>query len=500
VIIIIELCHMKAFVGSLSTLLIGSLLIGQCHGFGTGSHFDLTRTVLTEVGFRETSIQIVQVENWLTDYYSTSPTYGDKHRATLEKLHFDNLFNDEQVRAYWAILIRNLKSSTEKAAEDNDQMSMLVTLGMGLHAVQDFYSHSNWAELHPPRDNREFRADTFFAAMKSSATASIKGIRTGKYPDDRASGPGSFPIPVDAELHGGYHTGLNKDSPLRPHWDEAFVFAYAGSHELVGAMEAWAERVRPGFWRSVREYVVEAGMEKKLKRDIFAAQNLSMWLEGKGQDGTWKGPGSGSARRFAALSSKWVPRDSSIFVEAVREGKIQDELAADLYSETVPPKIPAIEPFSLRRTAVLIKVAYIAESKKSKLLKSPLSPLGGPDYYSRITAAGQEFLGRTIQRSRYEIEPWYEILIVDRETTEIPVSISVWDEDDIDSAKDEHIDINPAAGLFDLKMVFRASDSSLSGDINGIFNSIDRVFLSEGKEPEKRRATIRAFIARRLIR
>ena len=149
---------------------------------------------------------------------------------------------------------------------------------------------------------------------------------------------------------------------------------------------------------------------------------------------------------------------------------------------------------------MLIRVAYVAESKKSKLLKSPLSPLGGPDHYSRITAAGQEFRGRTIQKSRYEVEPWYEIFIVDRKTTEIPVTISIWDEDDVDPAKDEHIDINPAAGLFDLKMAFRASDSSLAGDINGIFNSIDKVFLSEGKEPEKRRATIRAFIATRLIR
>lgn len=498
--VICELCHMKVPVAFLSTLLIGSLLILQCHGFGTGSHFDLTRTVLAEHGFGETSIQIAQVENWLTDYYSTSPTSGDKGRAALEKLHFDNLFTDEQVRTYWAILIRNLKSSTEKAAEDNDQMSMLVTLGMGLHAVQDFYSHSNWVELHPPRDNGEFRTDTFFSAIKASAAAPIKGVHTGKYPDDRTAGLGSSVIPGNAELHGGYHTGLNKDSPMRPHWDEAYVFAYAGSYELVDAMEAWAEKVRPGFWRSLREYAVDGATEKKLNRDVFAARNLSMWLEGKGQDGIWKGQGSGSARRFAQLSSKWVLVDSSVFVEAVREGSVKDDLSTDLYTKTLAPEIPAIEPFSGQRTAVLIKVTYVAESKKSKLLKSPLSPLGGPDHYSRITAAGQEFWGRTVQQSRYVIEPWYEIFIVDRKTTEIPITISVWDEDDIDSSEDEHIDINPAVGLFDLKMVFRTLDSSLSGDVNGTFNSIDKVFLSEGKEPEKRRASIRAFIAQRVIR
>jgi hypothetical protein len=477
-----------------------SAMIGQCFAFGTGSHFDLTRTVLAEHGFRDTPIEIVQVENWLTDYYSTTPTYGDKHRATLEKLHFDNLFNDEQVSAYWAIVLRNLKSSTEKAAEKNDPLSMLVTLGMGLHAVQDFYSHSNWAELNPPHDSGEFRGDTYMRVMRSPTAAPIKGLHTGKYPDDRKSGPGLFPVPDAAVLHGGYHSGLNKDSPLRPHWDEAFIFAYAGSHELIGAMEVWAEKVRPGFWSSVREYAVDAATEKKLEKDIFAARNLSMWLEGKGQDGIWKGQGSGSSRRFAQLSSKWVLGDSSVFVEALREGAIQEELSRDLYSKIPTPAMPAIEPFSMERTALIIRVTYVAESKKSKLLKSPLSPLGGSDFYSLITAGGQEFRGRTIQKSRYEIEPWYEIFIFDRLRTEMPVAISIWDEDDIDSAEDEHIDINPAPGLFDLKMTFRASDSSLSGDVNGIFNSIDRVFLSEGKEPEKRRASIRAFISQRLIR
>jgi hypothetical protein len=491
---------MKTLAGFLSTLLIGSVLIGECRGFGTGSHFDLTRTVLAERGFQDTPIKIVQVENWLTDYYSITPTYGDKHRAALEKLHFDNLFNDEQVRSYWAILIRNLKSSTEKAAADNDQISMLVTLGMGLHAVQDFYSHSNWAELHLPRNGDEFRADTFLGTTRSPAAARVTGLHTGKYPDDRTSAPGMLAIPVDADLHGGYHSGMNKDSPLRPHWDEAFVFAYAASHELVGAMEEWAEKVRPGFWSSVREYGIDAATEKELSKDLFAARNLSMWLEGKGQDGTWKGQGSGSSRRFAELSSKWVLGDSSVFVEAVRDGKIQDQLSADLYSQTPPPQIPSIEPFSLQRAALIVRVTYVAESKKSKLLKSPLSPFGGSDFYSRIAVAGQEFWGRTIQKSRYEVEPWYEIFIFDRKRTEIPVTISVWDEDDVDSAKDEHIDINPAPGLFELKMVFRATDSSLSGDVNGMFNSIDKVFSSEGKEPDKRRASIRAFVSQRVIR
>ena len=93
-----------------------SVLGAQCLGFGTGSHYDLTRNVLTEHRFGEVSIEIVQVENWLTDYYSYSPTNDKKRRAVLDRLHFDNLFTDGQVRAYWATLLNNLRTSTERAA------------------------------------------------------------------------------------------------------------------------------------------------------------------------------------------------------------------------------------------------------------------------------------------------------------------------------------------------------------------------------------------------
>ena len=76
---------MTAFKQTASVFLAGSLLFAQITGFGTGSHFDVTRTVLNEHGFSEDGIKMVQVSNWLTDYYATSPTRSDEHRADLEK-------------------------------------------------------------------------------------------------------------------------------------------------------------------------------------------------------------------------------------------------------------------------------------------------------------------------------------------------------------------------------------------------------------------------------
>ncbi|HEY5074992.1 MAG TPA: hypothetical protein VII34_09880, partial [Pyrinomonadaceae bacterium] len=47
---------------------------GFSYAFDTGSHFDLPRSVLAERGFGDTAIKIAQVENWLTDYYSSTPS------------------------------------------------------------------------------------------------------------------------------------------------------------------------------------------------------------------------------------------------------------------------------------------------------------------------------------------------------------------------------------------------------------------------------------------
>src|SRR5690348_7784878 len=62
--------------------------------FDTGHHSDLTREALQPEGFGDIPIQVVQLQNWLVDYYSTSPTSRVEDEANT--LHFDNLFTPEQ--------------------------------------------------------------------------------------------------------------------------------------------------------------------------------------------------------------------------------------------------------------------------------------------------------------------------------------------------------------------------------------------------------------------
>jgi hypothetical protein len=479
----------------LSLVSLGSILTIQVLGFGTGSHFDLTRNVLAEHNFKDTAIKIAQVENWLTDYYAYSPTNTMKHREVLDRLHFDNLYTDGQVRTYWAALLNNLKALTEKAAREDDKMALLVLLGLGLHSVQDFYAHSNWAELHRSKPEQGFRTETFW--RMANAGAIPKSLHTGKFPDDRTEGPGSEDPPRKADVHGGNADGLNKDSPDRPGWDEAYVFAYAASHELVSAMEEWAEAARPGFWGSVRQHSVDVREHESLEKDLLAARNMSMWLKGKGKDGTWKGDGSGTQRLFSQFSAKWVTADTSDFVKAVRDGKLQNGLMKGLYEKRRDTTLPEVVPFNLQRNAVMVRITEVNQTRNSNLLVR-LSREGS-DYYSRITFGEQEFWGRTLQSIRQADNPWYEIYFADANRAEISITMSVWDEDSIDPKEDEHVDIDPRSRDHDLKFVLRVSDGVLSGDLNGIFDSPKQLFRSEGGKPETDWARIQGYVATRRL-
>lgn len=492
---------MRSFTQIASSLLVGSLLIAQITGFGIGSHFDVTRLVLTEQGFNEDSIKMVQVGNWLTDYYATTPTRSEEHRADLEKLHFDNLYTEDQVLDYWHIFLRNLQKSTEAKAKENDIFGMLVVMGIGLHSVQDFYAHSTWAELHPRDKNGDYRSETIFGAFAASPRPSLKGLRTGNFPDTRTTGPDGGAVPPGAMQHGGYFVGLNKDTPERPHWDEAYIFAYAGTHEIIDAMEKWADEIDPQFWQRVKKYKAADGDETvRLERDHGAARKISMWFEGKGQNGIWKGRGSGSSRYFTAFSSKWIPAHRSFVMKEMHDGTIPADLSADLYTGTRGPKMPEIKPYSLERNALFVRVAYIGEQKEGGLHPGKLISIGGSDFYSKITIGGQEFWGKTIQNKREMADPWFEIYIYDPTKEKIPIVFSIWDEDGLDWEEDKPVDVNPIPGKLELRTVFVTKEFGLTGDIEGVFDGIDRQFDSRGEKPDERLALIRGYITSHAIR
>ncbi|MCM1984493.1 hypothetical protein [Lyngbya confervoides] len=463
-------------------VLSGVALLGLCgflgqpmaQAFDTGHHADLTKDVLTDYSFNRNAIEVAQVENWLVDYYSSQPAAGLKDELAL--LHFDNLFTDAQVQSYWNHLTTNTQVAVQAAARENDPLKLLALLGMSLHVVQDFYTHSNWPTLYPPQKGT-YRTNTWFS------TASPQGVFTGRY--DRA---GSQPE------HGSYDFGLNQDSYNRPQWDQAYVFAYAASHEWVAQIRDWVQAVNPPVWNRALGLQLSAQHRQQLDQDLEAAYRISEWIDVGDEEGHWKGRGSGSNAEFVAFTAQWTARADSIFVNHFKEKRWFAQLLPGLNGQApTPPTVPTVQARPIHKTAVLVRTLQVAEEPVG-LLESRIDPGGAADFFARITIQGQTFV-EAMQLDRRQINPdWIALKMIDSTQTQVPIRYELWDEDGGLRSDDDPIDINPQAG-YGLDLVLNPKTRSLSGDIQGVHDSIPSAVTTRGNERD--RASLKFFVTTR---
>jgi hypothetical protein len=193
-------------------------------------------------GFSADARLLCQFENYLTDYFSgvdlervyaqlpmDMPKGGrtglrDLDMNDMARLHFDALTTELQVEQQWQALEGNTIAALRRWAADPAvkpayrPIVLLTIVGASLHAIQDFYSHSNWLRtvaapapiwFDVPRRVRESLA-----------------IKTGWYPDGKLGGI-------------LYHKEENKDSTGRPLNAEAVDAATRASvdwvHRLIDA-------------------------------------------------------------------------------------------------------------------------------------------------------------------------------------------------------------------------------------------------------------------------
>jgi hypothetical protein len=454
---------------------------GPVSAFDTGHHSDLTTAVLREHGFGETSIEAVTVANWLTDYYSTSPMSREVVQSGLEKLHFDNLYDTAEVDEYWGWLVHNARAATRYAAEADDPVVMLTVMGLTLHAAQDFYAHANWPETHPRGPAGAYRSETWLSAGSPAGTP----VFTGTYP------PHPSPPPPEAPEHGGYDSGLNKDSHVRPLWDEAYVFAYFASQELVMLMHDWAEAAKPGFWETLRNFELDPTEHERLLFDAEAAFKLSMWVKGKGADGHWKGDQSGSARYLSKFALEWTSAPASVWVEQIKNRRVHLWLTKGLYSGEAPPPTPEVQPFRERRRVVLVGTSHV-EEKRDK--GGRIDPGGRADLYAELDVGGQRYVDRVLEDKRRYADPWLTLHMAGDAEAEIPIRIEVWDQDAALRGGRDLCDLHPLGGKRHLDLLLRVADGRLSGDVEGVHDDPRRAFEISGEKPDGNRVSIRCWV------
>lgn len=120
-------------------------------------HEVLTEAAAKEVGFSDEALQELA---WHADYidsYNYNPLWWvrgglDRYKVALatgeelEKLHFDDLFSTEHVQLAWRRYLTGTIAGLVWAQEHDDVAAARNIVGVSLHAIQDFYSHSNWVD------------------------------------------------------------------------------------------------------------------------------------------------------------------------------------------------------------------------------------------------------------------------------------------------------------------------------------------------------------------
>jgi hypothetical protein len=473
---------------------IAGLWAAPARAFDTGHHFDLTRSALQEEGFTGTAVKVAQLQNWLVDYYSSQPTA--KLQGDLEKLHFDNLYSTAQINNAWGHLARNAHGAIQDAARQNDKLRALTLLGATLHAVQDFYTHSNWVETHLGT-GESYRTETFF----DNPPGKDVDLYTGYYPNNPKPAAGRKP-------HGEYSNGLNHDSYVRPHWDEAYIFAYVASLQWAAALRNWAEEANPGFWAGVQAFSGDTAQDRTdLDRDLNAAYRISQWVALKGAQGHWKGKGSGSLAQFGAFAAAWMVARDSVFVKEFKQRRSYAPLLAGLLGndalrggaqisvpEGEPPAIPRAQ-FDNR--AVIVRTTKVEEMPVD-FFETKIDTGGKADFYAKISISGQSFV-EAMQTDRATVEPmWTSIGFISSDAP-IAITYQLWDEDGGLAGGDDHCDIHPAKEKRDVTFQFNPATHQCTGDVSGIHDNQTSAATLEGTKPDKNRARVRFFVTARAL-
>jgi len=429
------------------TLMFAFALIvcGRASAFDTGPHASLTEDVMRTLGFSGAAADATQVENWLTDYYTSTPTIGSGPQCQLEKLHFDDVFSNAAIASYWANLAANTKAAAQKAEQDNDVVEFLAVMGMSLHVVQDFYSHSDWVEAHGV--GGYYKTKTWFED-KTPPT----NLYTGWYAN-------CLNIPQGTHVpHGGYTWGLNHDSVVRPNYANAYVYAWAGSYEWARNVMSW---VSSGFLNKVKAYAPSSSDAKDLAYDQEASIYVSEWIQNPvnkaNLDGHWNGNRSGYAAAFAAFVAKWTGSHDSVYVKTFKTRAVYATLSRNLYTTTTAP-MPSIAQYPTTGTVFAMRTLSVYAN----------SAFTGTDSYFGTLSSNNAGLKHWYRdASQYHLPrtsvPWLQLMLVPTSTSQIPFSYTLWNE--FGTTNNDQVPIQ--GGKKTLNFTCQTKNASCSGDVNG---------------------------------
>ena len=474
-------------------LMILGVSAGTASAFDTAPHFDMTCDVLKSEGFSPTAIQTVQSANFFVDFYEFMGTEELRKRTIhpttdcrpqLEDIlkkgdaqHFDDLDSTKAVAEKWDTMLEATKS-TAKARENlgkPDILGLLALLGMSLHNVQDFYTHSNWVEDPPLGPGIGKGALAKYGDHPTWLSMDRKD-REALDVYTNFNRPGK-PKRSHGDWKGDPSVAINKDWAGRPHYDDAYICAYFATRQWVRLFKTFLTKT--GTWNEMQNFT-RSSFDPT--RDWYYAQKISFY------GGHWNGNGqpgegvAGSKTSLAAVSLQFLGGTCVGGKASALRRDVEDLLLTwgdARYKGPVSITLPSAAPESLRFVQLKVHSIFATDGGDGFMG-------GGMDWFSYGWIDGQWFMSGLVDgHDQFDFHkkpyyPWTMTKAIPPSRRDIPVMFQMM-EDDV--KYDDFIDINPRSGKRRLDITYTPATGAVSGDVSTATGTVrsDSRFTMEGK-------------------
>ncbi len=251
----------------IAVLMLLLTLLSPAAGFDSFWHAEASRRIGEEFGFSEDARKIMQLGNFSPDFFGPVSEfasaklpgkaadalnqYGQQNAQSRQAaifLHFDNLSGELDSNQKFDFVFQQLLHNTQAAlanfgklqgVDDRTRKTLiLITLGASLHAVQDFYSHSDWV-------HQDF--------SKFSAIAAPQPQPESKFADDGTTGNRALTVLSSAEawLRTGQSSTAQQAAPSPPPAPSASTvraptwFEY---RDKMGDPAKWPFQIKTGLY------------------------------------------------------------------------------------------------------------------------------------------------------------------------------------------------------------------------------------------------------------
>ena len=301
--------------------------------YDTGPHAEITADAMTAEGFRGDAVGVAQVNNWFPDLYEQAKKNPFSGHSVLERLlagaikterwshklvdaaersHFDSststLFNSAGVTAEWDRLRRAVWTLVQEARAEDDEAKLLTVLGMSLHQVQDFYTHTNWIEPEsglgaegPGWQARRLGSSPTWFDVPAATRDSVTIYTANTQGHARQHGD------WNGDENESLTTTMSKDWPGRPFYLQSAIASHFASRQWVQAVRSWV--ADDAFWARAQGYRAN---QRHLEHDLRGAHEVSLYgghWQGQGEPiFAERGPGGSLINLREAVKNYFQPR------------------------------------------------------------------------------------------------------------------------------------------------------------------------------------------------